>query len=147
MEFHHLSFAILYLCKTKKQRKAQKNWISSFGSSHQISLSDKLSSNSNGNIETFKHCTPGIPHQMIADTEFHDETRVVHNDALIPFSAGRRQCLGEGLARDTIFLFIANILQYFDIGPDPESPVLDMETVPGILVEPKPFKFVLNLRK
>ncbi|ODM89325.1 Methyl farnesoate epoxidase [Orchesella cincta] len=181
-----LSFAILYLCQNQeKQRKAQKELDLVVGSSHQISLSDKLSLPYIEAIvmETLRlsSIVPlGIPHQLIADTEFHgyllpkgitlmpnlytihhdkkiwgedanlfrperfldeDETRVVHNDALIPFSAGRRQCLGEGLARDTIFLFIASILQNFDIGPDPKSPVLDMETIPGILVEPKPFNF------
>ncbi|ODM87857.1 Vitamin D 25-hydroxylase [Orchesella cincta] len=127
----------------------------------------------------------GVPHQLIADTEFHgyflpkgitimanlytihhdkkiwgedanlfrperflneDETRVVYNDALIPFSAGRRQCLGESLAKDTLFLFIASILQNFLIGPDPDCPVSDMQTTSGLVVEPKPFNFVLNLR-
>ncbi|ODM89471.1 Methyl farnesoate epoxidase [Orchesella cincta] len=75
-----------------------------------------------------------------------NKTRVIHHEALMAFSTGRRVCLGEGLARDTSFLFIASILQRFNIGPDPEYPVTKIETLAGFAVEPKPFKFVLSLR-
>ncbi|ODM86535.1 Cytochrome P450 2J6 [Orchesella cincta] len=57
-----------------------------------------------------------------------DETQVVRHDSLIPFSAGRRQCLGEGLARDSLFLFVASILQKFVIEPDPACPYVDIDT-------------------
>ncbi|ODM94105.1 Methyl farnesoate epoxidase [Orchesella cincta] len=75
-----------------------------------------------------------------------DKTRVIQHEALMPFCVGRRACLGEGLARDTLFQFIASILQTFNIEPDPDCPVRSVETVKGFNVEPKPFTFVLSFR-
>ncbi|ODM86709.1 Cytochrome P450 2U1 [Orchesella cincta] len=75
-----------------------------------------------------------------------DKTRVVRHDSLMPFSADRRQCIGKGLARYTMFLFLANILLKFNIEKEPGCPVMKIEAPIGLLAESRPFNFVLNLR-
>jgi len=68
------------------------------------------------------------------------------DDHLIPFSIGKRQCLGETLAKAELFLFFTGILQQFEIKPeiDGELPSEDYDN--GVTVLPKPFKLRLQGR-
>jgi len=64
----------------------------------------------------------------------------------IPFHVGRRQCLGEGFAMDSLFLFITSIFQNFKISPQDKHHKLDLEPFPGILRLPKPFSVNISSR-
>lgn len=68
------------------------------------------------------------------------------NENLLPFSVGRRQCLGETLARDTIFLFMANIVQKFSVECIPGKAAPTLEPAVGISLNPQEYSVIFKDR-
>ncbi|XP_068100626.1 cytochrome P450 2K1-like [Hyperolius riggenbachi] len=66
--------------------------------------------------------------------------KFVRRDAFMPFSAGRRVCVGEGLAKMELFLFFVGLLQTFTFHPPPGVSREDLDLTPGIgfLLMPRP---------
>ena len=68
-----------------------------------------------------------------------------HSQSYLPFGAGRRNCLGEVLAKEEMFLFFTRLVRCFAIEPDKTRPlpgVMDGDL--GVTFAPRPFtaKFV-----
>uniref|UniRef100_A0A8C1YLF5 Cytochrome P450, family 2, subfamily K, polypeptide 22 n=1 Tax=Cyprinus carpio TaxID=7962 RepID=A0A8C1YLF5_CYPCA len=63
-------------------------------------------------------------------------------DAFMPFSAGRRVCPGESLARMELFLFFTSLLQHFRFTPPPgvSGDELDLSPVVGFTLNPASHK-------
>ncbi|XP_029427430.1 cytochrome P450 2G1-like isoform X3 [Rhinatrema bivittatum] len=67
------------------------------------------------------------------------------SEAFVPFSIGKRNCLGEGLARMELFLFFVSILQSFTLKPtrDPKDIDLEVKISNGIGLVVPPYQFSL----
>ncbi|KAM9456705.1 cytochrome P450 2K4-like [Clarias gariepinus] len=82
------------------------------------------------------------PHTFDPANFLDKEGRFVKKDAFMPFSAGRRACLGESLAKMELFIFFSSLLQHFRFTPPPgmSEDQLDLTGVVGITVNPSPHK-------
>ncbi|XP_060706647.1 cytochrome P450 2K1-like [Hemiscyllium ocellatum] len=64
----------------------------------------------------------------------------VKRDAFMPFSAGRRVCAGEALAKVELFLFFTTLLQKFHFQAPPGVTDLDISPGIGFVTNPKPHR-------
>ncbi|NXV49156.1 CP2J2 protein, partial [Uria aalge] len=60
-------------------------------------------------------------------------------ESFVPFSIGKRSCLGELLARSELFLFFTTLLQKFTFQPPPDT-TLTLQFKLGITMAPQPYK-------
>lgn len=90
--------------------------------------------------------------QIFPDAHCFNPGRFIENgklkkvDEVIPFSIGKRQCLGEGLARMELFLFFANIFNRYDVQLDFSGNLPDLDKSKDNFVTPRKFNAVLNKR-
>lgn len=80
---------------------------------------------------------------MYTDNEMREYPRC----SATSFGMGRRVCPGELLAKSRIFLFLAGILQKFDIGRAADLPDRDVRSYPlSVVIDPPPVKAIFTLR-
>ncbi|KAK3607504.1 hypothetical protein CHS0354_031126 [Potamilus streckersoni] len=83
----------------------------------------------------------GDPENFRPERFVSDNGTLLKPDEFIPFFTGRRNCLGESLARMELLLFISGLVQRFELMP-PEGQTLDIKDVDGTFCgthAPKPF--------
>ncbi|XP_075566680.1 cytochrome P450 2J4 isoform X2 [Pelecanus crispus] len=79
--------------------------------------------------------TPDIfnPGHFLKDGQFWKR------ESFVPFSIGKRACLGEVLARSELFLFFTALLQKFSFRAPPDT-TLSLQFKLGITMTPQPYK-------
>ncbi|EGT31048.1 hypothetical protein CAEBREN_04660 [Caenorhabditis brenneri] len=85
------------------------------------------------------------PYTFNPDRFIDENGKLKKVEELIPFSIGKRQCLGEGLARMELFLFISNLFNRYKVSPSSEGPP-SIDKSDKIGVFPRKFKAVLTKR-
>ncbi|CAI5448979.1 unnamed protein product [Caenorhabditis angaria] len=77
---------------------------------------------------------------------FLENGQLLKIEELCPFSIGKRQCLGEGLARMELFIFFANLFNQFDISLDSSNPNPSTQKEYGVTVKAPNFKTIMKSR-
>ncbi|XP_036403204.1 cytochrome P450 2K4-like isoform X2 [Megalops cyprinoides] len=82
------------------------------------------------------------PYSFNPDHFLDEEGHFIKRDAFLPFSAGRRACLGESLARMELFLFFTSLLQRFrfSVPPGVSETELDLTPIVGATLSPSPHR-------
>ncbi|XP_023151752.1 cytochrome P450 2J4-like [Amphiprion ocellaris] len=85
------------------------------------------------------------PHSFNPQHFLDKDSKFRKREAFLPFSAGKRVCLGEQLAKMELFLFFTSLLQRLSFSAPPgEKPSLEFNL--GITHSPKPFRLCATPR-
>ncbi|XP_068996104.1 cytochrome P450 2F2-like [Embiotoca jacksoni] len=87
-----------------------------------------------------------FPHEFNPENFLNDQGEFVKPEAFMPFSAGPRMCLGEGLARMELFLIMVTLLRKFRFIWPEDAGEPDFTPVYGVTLTPKPYHMKVELR-
>uniref|UniRef100_A0A8C7Z917 Uncharacterized protein n=1 Tax=Oryzias sinensis TaxID=183150 RepID=A0A8C7Z917_9TELE len=87
-----------------------------------------------------------FPHEFNPENFLNEKREFVKPEAFMPFSAGPRVCLGEGLARMELFLTMVTLLRKFKFTWPEDAGEPDYTPIFGLTLTPKPYRMKVQLR-
>ncbi len=87
------------------------------------------------------------PHTFDPSRLLTREGKFEPHPMVIPFGVGKRRCLGETLARTSLYLFITGLLSYFTLTKENEADHLTTAPMVGAVRTPHPYKMRFIPRK
>ncbi|KAL6480645.1 hypothetical protein MHYP_G00116780 [Metynnis hypsauchen] len=88
-----------------------------------------------------------FPHEFNPANFLNEQGQFEKPEAFLPFSAGPRMCLGEGLARMELFLILVTLLRRFQFFWPEDAGDPDFTPVFGVTLTPKPYRMGVRLRQ
>ncbi|KAH9510281.1 cytochrome P450 2 sub U member 1 [Bulinus truncatus] len=82
----------------------------------------------------------GDPETFRPERFLDEQGNIVKREELIPFSIGRRVCLGESLANMELFLYLSTLFQKFEFLPASSDNVPTLTETFGLVAAPEPFE-------
>uniref|UniRef100_A0A8D0GK87 Cytochrome P450 family 2 subfamily D member 113 n=1 Tax=Sphenodon punctatus TaxID=8508 RepID=A0A8D0GK87_SPHPU len=79
-------------------------------------------------------------HQFYPENFLDSDGQFVRQEAFLPFSTGRRVCLGEQLAKMELFIFFTSFLQHFTFCIPPNQPRPRENGYFSIIMSPHPYQ-------
>ncbi|XP_058835271.1 methyl farnesoate epoxidase-like [Topomyia yanbarensis] len=86
--------------------------------------------------------------EVFRPERFLNETgdKLIQHEYFLPFGAGKRRCLGESLAKSSLFLFFAAFMHAFIVESATEGQLPELNGIDGITLSPKPYYVKLRER-
>ncbi|KAL6480639.1 hypothetical protein MHYP_G00116720 [Metynnis hypsauchen] len=88
-----------------------------------------------------------FPHEFNPANFLNEQGQFEKPEAFLPFSAGPRMCLGEGLARMELFLILVTLLRQFQFFWPEDAGDPDFTPLFGVTLTPKPYRMGVRLRQ
>nr|XP_033330748.1 methyl farnesoate epoxidase-like [Megalopta genalis] len=88
----------------------------------------------------------GDPEVFRPERFINKEGQFVDDPWVMPFGTGRRKCLGEVVAKNTVFLFVACLLQKLNFSVPEDHPEIGLHGIDGIITSPPKIEIVVAQR-
>ncbi|XP_059054095.1 farnesoate epoxidase-like [Achroia grisella] len=84
--------------------------------------------------------------ELFRPERFIRDGNLVQDERILAFGLGRRRCIGEGLAKSELFMFVTHLLQKFTLKIPQGDPMPSTEPIDGITLSARPFRLVFEPR-